>query len=140
MRKAISVEERVAVGLYRLCSSAEDRTIADLFGIGKSTMNTIFREFCKMVIDLLEAEWIQMVGRRELEEHMRERFAVNGFPQVVDALDGCHFGISPPKENAADFHNYKGCVILLTVDDHRYRFRYINVGAPGWCHDAYVYG
>lgn len=108
MRKAISVEKRVAVGLYRLCSSAEDRTIADLFGIGRSTVNTIFREFCKTVIDRLEAEWIRMVGRRELEEHMRECFAVNGFPQVVGALDGCHFGISPPKENAADYHNYKG--------------------------------
>ncbi|KAH7971690.1 hypothetical protein HPB52_002208 [Rhipicephalus sanguineus] len=33
MREAISVEKRVAVGMYRLCSSAKD-TIADLFGIG----------------------------------------------------------------------------------------------------------
>ncbi|KAH7978496.1 hypothetical protein HPB49_005738 [Dermacentor silvarum] len=31
MRTAISVEKRVAIGLYRLCSSAEDRTIAHLF-------------------------------------------------------------------------------------------------------------
>ncbi|KAH7961425.1 hypothetical protein HPB52_008919 [Rhipicephalus sanguineus] len=31
-------------------------------------------------------------------------------------------------------------VILLTVVDHRYCFRYMNAGAPGRRHDAYVYG
>ncbi|XP_054930520.1 uncharacterized protein [Dermacentor andersoni] len=31
-------------------------------------------------------------------------------------------------------------VILLALVDHQYWFRYINVGAPGRCHDANVYG
>ncbi|XP_049271307.1 uncharacterized protein LOC119391642 [Rhipicephalus sanguineus] len=121
MREAISVEKRVAAGMYRLCSSAEDRTIADLFGIGRSTVNTVFREFCKTVVDRLEDAWIQM---------------------AVGALDGCHFPVSPPKDHAADYYNYKGwySMILLAVVDHRYCFKYINVGAPGRCHDAYVYG
>ncbi|XP_037508710.1 uncharacterized protein LOC119385317 [Rhipicephalus sanguineus] len=108
MREAISVEKRVAVGMYRLCSSAEDRTIADLFGIGRSTVNSVFREFCKTMVDRLEDEWIRMVGPRQLEKHIRECFFVNGFPQAVGALDGCHFALSPPKEHAADCYNYKG--------------------------------
>ncbi|KAL1442262.1 hypothetical protein MTO96_046503 [Rhipicephalus appendiculatus] len=108
MREAISVEKRVAVGMYRLCSSAEDRAIADLFGIGRSTVNTLFREFCKTVADRLEDEWIQMVGPRQLEKHIRECFSVNGFPQAVGALNGCLFAVSPPKEHAADYYNYKG--------------------------------
>lgn len=35
---------------------------------------------------------------------------------------------------------YRYSVILLTVVDHRYCFRYMNAGAPGRRHDAYVYG
>ncbi|KAL1483809.1 hypothetical protein MTO96_050185 [Rhipicephalus appendiculatus] len=31
-------------------------------------------------------------------------------------------------------------MILLALVDHRYRFRYINVGAPGRCHDSHVFG
>nr|XP_054920544.1 uncharacterized protein LOC129381572 [Dermacentor andersoni] len=142
MRKPLSVEKRVAVGMYRLCSSAEDRTIAHLFGIGRSTVNVVFREFCKVVTEQLEAEWLRMVRRHELEKHVREFFFFTGFPQAIGALDGCHFPISPPKDNAIDYHNYKGwySVILLALVDHQYRFRYINVGAPGRCHDANVYG
>ncbi|XP_049516618.1 uncharacterized protein LOC125942471 [Dermacentor silvarum] len=35
-------------------------------------------------------------------------------------------------------HRYS--IILLAVVDHKYHFRYINVGSPGRCHDASVYG
>lgn len=31
-------------------------------------------------------------------------------------------------------------MILLALVDHRYRFRYTNVGSPGRCHDSFVYG
>lgn len=30
-------------------------------------------------------------------------------------------------------------IILLALVDHRYRFRYVNVGTPGRCHDAHVF-
>lgn len=38
MRAATSVEKRVAVGLYRLRSFAEDRTIALVFAVGRSSV------------------------------------------------------------------------------------------------------
>ncbi|XP_037570302.2 uncharacterized protein LOC119450898 [Dermacentor silvarum] len=141
MRQSISVEKRVAIGLYRLCSSAEDRTIAHLFAVGRSTVNLMWRQFCAAVIEQLEGQWLCMVRRDQMDDHVREFFAVTEFPQAVGALDGCHFAISPPKEHAADYYNYKGwySIILLALVDHRYRFRYIRVGSPGRCHDASVY-
>ncbi|KAH9360389.1 hypothetical protein HPB48_008385 [Haemaphysalis longicornis] len=89
MTEAVSVKKRVAVGLYRLCSTAEERTVAELFTLGRSTVNMIYKEFCVAVSDNLEDEY---------------------------------------------------SIILLALVDHRYRFRYTNVGSPGRCHDAYVYG
>ncbi|KAH7977556.1 hypothetical protein HPB49_002343 [Dermacentor silvarum] len=142
MRKPISAEKRVAVGLYRLCSSAEDRTIAHLFGIGRSTVNIVYREFCRAVVDIHEGTWVRMPRKEEIAEQMREFHAVTGFPQAMGALDGCHFPISPPKKDAADYYDYKGwySIILLAVADHRYRFLYLKVESLGRCHDAHVYG
>ncbi|KAL1480691.1 hypothetical protein MTO96_034685 [Rhipicephalus appendiculatus] len=100
MREAVSVQKRVAVALYKLCSSAEDRTVANLFDLGRSTVNTIYREFCDIVVEALEDQWVRMLAADDMTDHIREFYAVTGFPQAVGALDGCHFPVSPPKENA----------------------------------------
>ncbi|XP_049528892.1 uncharacterized protein LOC125947697 [Dermacentor silvarum] len=77
-----------------------------------------------------------------MAKHIQELEAVCGFRQGVGALDGCHFPILPPKEHATDYHNYKGwhSIVLLALVDHKYRFRYVNVGAPGRSHDAHMFG
>ncbi|XP_070390818.1 uncharacterized protein [Dermacentor albipictus] len=141
MREAITLDKRVAIGLYRLCSSAEDRSVAELFAVGRSTVNVAYRELCEAVIHTMEAEWIKMPTASSMAEHIREFTATLEFPQAIGALDGCHFPVSPPRESATDYRNYKGwySIILLALVDHKYRFRYINVGSPGRCHDAYVY-
>ncbi|XP_049523939.1 uncharacterized protein LOC125945726 [Dermacentor silvarum] len=141
MREAIALDKRVAIGLYRLCSSAEDRSVAELFAVGRSTVNVAYREFCEAIIQTMEAEWIKMPTASSMAEHIREFTATLEFPQAMGSLDGCHFPVSPPKESATDYRNYKGwySIILLALVDHKYRFRYINVGSPGRCHDAYVY-
>ncbi|KAK8779661.1 hypothetical protein V5799_019001 [Amblyomma americanum] len=61
---------------------------------------------------------------------MPDCYAVTGFPQAIGALDGFHFAISLPKYS----------IILLAIIDHHYPFLYLNVGSPGRCHDANVYG
>ncbi|CAN8026648.1 unnamed protein product [Ixodes persulcatus] len=141
MRATISVEKRVGASLYKLCSTAEDRTIAHLFGLGRSTINELYKEFCQVIVSALEPEWVKMISAAELAEHVREFEATLDFPQAIGALDGCHFPVSPPQADATDYRNYKGwySIILLALVDHRYRFRYVNVGAPGRCHDAHVF-
>ncbi|CAN7977956.1 unnamed protein product [Ixodes persulcatus] len=141
MKTAITVEKRVAISLYRLCSTAEERTIGHLFAVGQSVVNETYREFCDVVIEELEARTITMIRNEDLDNHMREFQGVLGFPNAIGALDGCHLPVSPPKDLAVDYHNYEGwySVILLALVDHRYLFRYISVGTPGRCHDASVY-
>ncbi|KAH9374789.1 hypothetical protein HPB48_000453 [Haemaphysalis longicornis] len=96
IRNAIAVERRVAVGLYRLCSSAEECTIAHLFGIGRSTVNVAFRDFCNAVLAQLEGEWLRMISPDDMAAHMREFYAPFGSqsPAVCDDLkmsqDGSH--------------------------------------------------
>ncbi|KAH9379088.1 hypothetical protein HPB48_021891 [Haemaphysalis longicornis] len=108
MREDISVEKRVAIGLYRLQSSAEDQTIALLFGAGRSTVNLISKEFFAAVIKVLEARWLCMITREKMPEHIREFYAMSGFPQAVGAFDSCHIRITPPQKQAVKYYNYKG--------------------------------
>ncbi|KAL3246404.1 hypothetical protein MRX96_017866 [Rhipicephalus microplus] len=90
MRTAISVEKRVAIGFYRKCSSAEGRTIAHLFGVGRSTVNVVWRQFSAAVTEQLESQWICMVRCQDMAIYVREFFIVTGFLQAVGVLDGCY--------------------------------------------------
>ncbi|KAL1483515.1 hypothetical protein MTO96_033128 [Rhipicephalus appendiculatus] len=56
-----------------------------------------------------------MITEEEMARHIREFEAVCGFRQGVGALDECHFPISPPKTNATDYYNYKGCLLPLVL-------------------------
>lgn len=141
MRRAIPLDKRIAIALYRLASSAEERTVAHLFGVSRPSVNLIFREFCRVVVQRLEAQYVRFPRPYEMAEHLRQFEAVLGFPQGVGALDGCHLEVCPPQAHASDYHNYKGwySVILLAVADHTYKFLYTNAGAPGRNHDSNVF-
>ncbi|KAG0415067.1 hypothetical protein HPB47_007766 [Ixodes persulcatus] len=108
MKSAMTVEKRVAISLYRLCSSAEERTIGHLFAVGKSVVNGSYREFCDVIIDQLESRTVSMVRSQDLDHHMLEFQAVLGFPNAIGALDSCHMPVSAPNDSAVDYRNYKG--------------------------------
>lgn len=103
MRDPITSEKRVAIGLYKLSSLPEDRTVANLFGVRRSTVNVIYREFCAAIVSVLECDWVKMIAEEEMSRHIQEFEAMCHFPQCVGALDGCHFPISPPKKHATDY-------------------------------------
>ncbi|KAH9373466.1 hypothetical protein HPB48_009511 [Haemaphysalis longicornis] len=96
MRRAIPLDKRVAIGLYRLASSAEERTVAHLFGVSRPLVNLIFREFCRVVVRHLEHLYIKFPRPCEMAEHLRQFEAVLGFPRELVALDGCHLEVCPP--------------------------------------------
>ncbi|CAN7937597.1 unnamed protein product [Ixodes hexagonus] len=97
IRQAISLEKRVAIGSYRLATSAKDRTVANLFGISRSSVNIIFREFCGVLVQLLEPRSVKFPRAHDLAEHLRQFAAIAGFPEGVGASDGCHLKVCPPK-------------------------------------------
>lgn len=87
LRQAIPLPKRVAVALYSLGSSAEYRTIANLFGIGKSTACCILLEFCEEAWRILRPLHFNHfpLTREKIEECVRG-FDVLGFPQCLGAI------------------------------------------------------
>ncbi|KAG0428661.1 hypothetical protein HPB47_024385 [Ixodes persulcatus] len=92
IRQAIPLEKGVAIGLYRLATSAEDRTVANLFGFPRA---------------------------HDLAVHLCQFAAIAGFPHGVGALGGCHLEVCPPKDHASDYHNYKGSIPAVTASGIR---------------------
>ncbi|KAH7941298.1 hypothetical protein HPB49_011800 [Dermacentor silvarum] len=72
-------ERKKGTSLVDMAVSAEDRTIAHLSGIGRSTVNIVYREFCQAVVDIHEGTWVRMARKEEMAEQMRELHAVTGF-------------------------------------------------------------
>ena len=58
MRQAVSVDERVAVTLWRLATNVDYRTISALFGIGCSTVCTIVIETCEVLSGYLFHKYV----------------------------------------------------------------------------------
>lgn len=48
-----------------------------------------------------------MIHNEDLEHHMHEFKAVLGFPNTIGALDGSRLPVSPAKDSAVDYRNYK---------------------------------
>ncbi|XP_055845403.1 uncharacterized protein LOC129911591 [Episyrphus balteatus] len=141
-RKSIPLPKRIAIALYTLGSSAEYRSVANLFGVGKCTVGNILHEFCEEVWKVLHPIYLSAYPLTEdkIKENV-EGFSKLGFPQCFGAIDGCHIEIRPAAENAIDYYNYKGwySTVLLAVVDYRYRFLYISVGSPGRCNDSSIF-
>lgn len=141
-RKAIEVRHRVAITLYWLADTARYRTIANLFGVGKSTVCTIVKQVCEVLVGILLSRYIYFPqNRQEVQDEIDGFRDRAGFPQVVAALDGCHVPIIAPLQSSEDYVNRKGfyAVTLQGLVDSNYRFVDIFVGWPAKVHDARVF-
>ena len=108
MRKAISVEQRVALTLWCLATPAEYRTIAHLFGVARSTVCETVHETCQAIVTALREKYIRFPSSDNLDAIVDGFKTRWGVPQCVGAVDGSHIPICGPKENHTDYYNRKG--------------------------------
>ena len=140
MREPVSVERRLAITLWKLATNIEYRSIAQLFGLGHSTVCTIVLETCKAITEVLLPRYVK-IPQGELCKEAIDGFDRLGFPQAVGAVDGTHIPIIRPVENATDYYNRKGfhSIIMQGAVDYRGIFIDVYIGWPGRVHDARVF-
>lgn len=141
-RLSIPLEKRLAIALYTLGSSSEYRTIGSLFGVGRTTVGEIVIDVCSAICTcLIKVGYDAYPPTDAKVNEIVSGFERLGFPQCYGAIDGSHIEVKPCKSEAIDFYNYKGwySVVLFASVDHRYRFTYINVGAPGRSNDSSIF-
>lgn len=142
-RKAISVEKRVAISLHMLKSTSDAGTVADLYGVGASTVPYILKEFCRAVTENMYKDTIKLPKNRQECENMKKGYLESwNFPGVFGAIDGSHIPILAPRDDPEDYYNYKGfySLILLALCDYKYMFTYADIGSSGRNADGGVFG
>ena len=96
LQSLLSVQRRVAITLWTLWTPAEYRTIAHLFGVGRSTVCAIVHSTCEAIVEHLISKFIAFPWGNALEE------TITGFerkwitPQCAGAIDGSHIPVCTP--------------------------------------------
>ncbi len=58
MRRAIPLEQRVAIALWRLATNGDYRTIAHLFGVSRASVCLIVQDVCDATVQVLLPKYI----------------------------------------------------------------------------------
>ena len=140
MRKAISSRKRVAITLYYMGSTAEYRTVANLFGVSTAFVCLCVKDVSTAVLRKLKARFLSIPKGDDLREVMRLYKQKWGFPLCAGSVDGTHIRIRAPAEDHTDYVNRKNyhSIVMQALVDSRYLFRDVVVGWPGSVHDARV--
>ena len=67
MRRSIPPDQRIAITLWKLATNIDYRTLAELFGVGKSTVCTIFLETINFIGMHLKSRHIALPRGQRLE-------------------------------------------------------------------------
>ena len=141
LRQRISVDERVAVTLWRLATNVDYRTISALFGIGCSTVCTIVIKTCEVLSEHLFHKYVYIPTGEGLQKVVDGFQSQWGFPEAIGAIDGNHIPIIKPCHCPSHYYNRKGfySIIVEGLVDHTGKFLDAYIGWPGKCHDARVF-
>ena len=141
MRKAIPLEQRVALTLWFLAMNADYRTIGHLFGVSKPTVCVVTKEVCAAIVKVLLPKYVRVPSGDELEKVVKGFRDELGFPQCAGVVDGTHIPIVSPSECPADDYDRKGwhSIIMQGMVDNVGRFTEVYIGWPGRVHDARVF-
>ena len=140
MRLAIPPKRRLALTLYFLASTAEYRTIGNLFGVSASFVCLCVRVMCRAITKRL-AKVINFPQVNQLLEVIEGYEKTWDFPMCAGAIDGIHIPILAPWESHLEYVNRKGyhSILMQAVVDCNYLYRDVVIGWPGSIHDARVF-
>ncbi|XP_050803981.1 uncharacterized protein LOC127048306 [Gopherus flavomarginatus] len=131
LRAALPVEKRVAIAIWKLATPDSYQSVANQFGVGKSTVGIVLMQVCRAINRILLRRTVTLGNVQDI----LDGFAQMGFPNCGGAIDGTHIPIlAPPHINRKGYFS----VILQALVDHRGHFIDIYTGWPGKVHDARI--
>ena len=147
VEEPIPPELRLAICLYRLGRGSYYFTIAEMSGLGLSTVCAVTKEVCRVIVELLWEECVSKFmpqSEVEFKNKIIDMEEMWQLPCCWAAIDGCHIPIKCPPgglESCKEYHNFKNfySVVLIALVDSHYRFIWGSCGYPGNSHDAIIF-
>lgn len=104
-RKALSVEQPVAIYLWGLATNVEYRTISLLFGVGLSTACTVTNQIASLIQEKMLHLHIKTPTEAEFREIVTDSWTIN--QDYVNAVEQSmtHIPIIAPPQDKWDFYN-----------------------------------
>ena len=139
-RKAIPIQKRVAIALWRLSTGNSFRSTAAVFGVGKSSAVHLTKQFCKCVARRA-GNFIKFPKNERETTIALEIFSeICKIPQVIGAIDATHIEIVAPENAPIDYfcRKQKFTINTQAVVDGNLKFMDVSSGYPGSIHDARV--
>ncbi len=131
MRKAVPMEQRVALTVWFLATGADYRTIGHLFGVLKSTVCVMTKQVCHSTVQLLLPEYIKVCTGTALKEVVDRFGNGHGFSQCAGVVDSTHIRIVSPQEYPVDYYNRKGWHSILMQGTVNHRGHFMDVYLDG---------
>ena len=104
VRAAVDVKKQVAIDICLLGSSAEYRTIENLFGVSTSTVCKVVHMVCQAIVENLLEKYVSFPTGSNLKHAIHQGYAgIWGFPNCSGAIDGCHIPIKAPENSHDDY-------------------------------------
>ena len=122
VQEPLQLDHRITIAVYWVASSAEYRTIASLFGVGKSTVHKCIHGVCTAMAENILDKYVQFPADDDLQHAIEIFDNTWGFPNCAGAVDGTHIPIIVPESAHGDYVIKKGwySIILQVVCDHNY--------------------
>ena len=141
----ISVEERLAITLYRLGRGSYYHTISEMSGIAESTICRIVPEVCGELVQKLWATYVRFPeSELEFTEKLQDMKSLWHFGYAFCAADGSHLPIKLPEggdEARKSYRCFKNfySIVLMAMVDANLRFIWASCGFPGNSHDSTIF-
>ena len=140
MRKCLTPEKILAIGLHRLGHGSSYEAIGPNFNVGRSTVHEAVVDVIEALLDL-KNQYIQFPESEAQIIETRETFELwSALPNIAGAIDGTHVKIKKPHRDGADYfsryQNYD--IVVQGIVNGEMMFLDIEAGYPGSMHDARV--
>ena len=144
----VSPAARLTVCLYRLARGDYLHTIAELTGLGTSTVCMIVKEVSCIIVERLWGNFVAKNFPHNIEELNKSMISFEEYwqyPCCIGAVDGCHLQMKCPEggqESAKEYHNFQNfysIVLMAIVNAIKQRFMWASSGFPGNSHDAIIF-
>ena len=144
MREAIRPDHRVGIAINALATRTDYRTLANLMGVGKSTVCEITLEVSAVLANVFAPRWICMPKTIEELNELVEKFHQRwNFPACLGALDGTHYEFMAPHKTgeAVIYFDRKKNTSIQAQILCGYNLKFLNVycGSAGSAHDAQIF-